>query len=167
VGLEITRKWDSRTPVSDVPIALRISYAVNGRALQRLFSTFASGWPGVGLLLLRLLTGFALIYSGVTGGFGITGGPEGPPLSIVVLQIIGAVAGTFLLIGLWTPVAGTLAAIVKVWIALSRYFSHSGDPWIPFVLAVLGAVLAMVGPGAWSIDARLFGRKHITFPEGR
>jgi len=31
--------------------------------------------------------------------------------------------------------------------------------------AVLGAALAMVGPGAWSIDARLFGRKHIVIPE--
>jgi uncharacterized membrane protein YphA (DoxX/SURF4 family) len=127
--------------------------------LQRLFSTFASGWPGVGLLLLRVLTGAALIY------FGIANLLEEPPLVTAVLQIIGAVAGILLLIGLWTPVAGTLAAIVKVWIAFSRYFSHSGDPWIPIVQAILGAVLAMVGPGAWSIDARLFGRKHINFPE--
>ena len=70
---------------------------------------------------------------------------------------MGAGAGILLLIGLWTPVAGALAAIIKLWIAFSRYFSHSGDPWIPVVQAVLGAVLAMIGPGAWSIDARLFG----------
>jgi putative oxidoreductase len=62
-------------------------------------------------------------------------------------------------------VAGTLAAIVKVWIALSRFLSHSGDPWIAIIQAVLGAVLAMVGPGAWSIDARLFGRKRIDIPK--
>jgi putative oxidoreductase len=86
-------------------------------------------------------------------------------LTIIALQIIGAGAGILLLIGLWTPVAGTLAAIVKVWIAFSRFLSHSGDPWNPIVQAVLGAVLAMVGPGAWSIDARLFGRKRIDFPE--
>ena len=127
--------------------------------MQRLFSTFASGWPGIGLLLLRLLTGVALIY------FGIASLLEAPPLTTVVLQIIGVGAGILLLIGLWTPVAGALAAIVKVWIAFSRYFSHSGDPWIPIIQAVLGAVLAMVGPGAWSIDARLFGRKRIDFPE--
>jgi uncharacterized membrane protein YphA (DoxX/SURF4 family) len=83
----------------------------------------------------------------------------------VVLQIIGIGAGILLLAGLWTPVAGALAAIVNVWIALSRYFSHSGDPWIAVVQAVLSAVLAMVGPGAWSIDARLFGRKRIDMPE--
>jgi putative oxidoreductase len=127
--------------------------------LQRLFSTFASGWPGVGLLLLRLLTGAALIY------FGISNVLAAPPLTIVVLQIIGAGAGLLLLAGLWTPVAGTLVAIVKVWIAFSRYLSHSGDPWIAIAQAVLGAVLAMVGPGAWSIDSRLFGRKRIDIGE--
>jgi putative oxidoreductase len=127
--------------------------------LQRLFSTFASGWPGVGLLLLRILTGVALIHCGIAGVL------AGPPLPIVILQIIGVGAGILLLVGLWTPVAGALAAIVNVWIAFSRFFSHSGDPWIAILQAVLGAILAMVGPGAWSIDARLFGRKRIDMPE--
>jgi uncharacterized membrane protein YphA (DoxX/SURF4 family) len=57
--------------------------------------------------------------------------------------------------GLWTPVAGTVVAIIELWGA----FSHSGDPWTFIQLAVLGACLAMLGPGAWSVDARLFGRK--------
>jgi putative oxidoreductase len=127
--------------------------------LQRLFSTFASGWPGVGLLLLRLLTGAVFIH------FGIASAPEAPPLPTLALQLTGVGDGILLLIGLWTPVAGALAAVVNVSFALSRYFSHSGDPWIPIVQAVLGAVLAMVGPGAWSIDARLFGRKRIDIPE--
>jgi putative oxidoreductase len=127
--------------------------------LQRLFSGFADGWPGTGLLLLRLLTGAALIH------FGIANLREAPPLPTVVLQTIGVGAGILLLIGLCTPVAGALVAIVKVSIASSRYFSHSDDPWIPIMLAALGAALAMVGPGAWSIDARLFGRKRIDIPE--
>lgn len=63
--------------------------------------------------------------------------------------------------GLWTPLAGCLLAIAEVWIA----FSYPGDPWIPIMLAVLGVSLAMVGPGLWSIDARLFGRKHIQTPD--
>jgi uncharacterized membrane protein YphA (DoxX/SURF4 family) len=126
--------------------------------VQRLFSSFADGWPGSGLLLLRLLTGAALIY------FGIESLSEAASLATVVLHVIGIGAGLLLLIGLWTPVAGSLAAVVKVWMVVSRYFSHSGDPWIPISLAVLGASLAMVGPGAWSIDARLFGRKHINIP---
>jgi hypothetical protein len=155
----ITQKWDRRFPVSGVPIAFRIFYAVGGRILQRLFSTFANSWPGMGLLLLRVLTGIALIY------YGIASPPEAPPSTIIVLQIIGAGAGVLLLVGLWTPVTGTLAAIVEGWIAFSRVLSHSGDPLIPLAQAVLGAVLAMVGPGSWSIDARLFGRKRIDMPE--
>jgi putative oxidoreductase len=127
--------------------------------LQRLFSTFADGWPGIGLLLLRLLTAVALIHCGMASV------PEAPPLPIVVPQIIGVGAGILLLVGLWTPVAGALAAIVNVWVAFSRFFSHTGDPWIAITQAVLGAILAMVGPGAWSIDARLFGRKRIDTSE--
>jgi putative oxidoreductase len=110
-------------------------------------------------LLLRVLACIALIH------YGIVSVLEAPPLTIIVLEIIGAGAGILLLIGLWTPLAGLLAAIVKVWIAFSRIFSDSGDPWTAFIQAVLGAVLAMVGPGAWSIDARLFGRKRIDMPE--
>jgi putative oxidoreductase len=127
--------------------------------LQRLFSTFASGWPGVGLLLLRLLTGAAFIY------FGIASMLAAPPLRIVVLEIFGVGAGILFVVGLWTPAVGALAVVVKLWIASSRYFSHSSNLWFPIVHALLGAILAMVGPGAWSIDARLFGRKRIEMPE--
>jgi uncharacterized membrane protein YphA (DoxX/SURF4 family) len=55
------------------------------------------------------------------------------------------------------PVAGALLTIVELWEA----FFGSGDPLIHVVLAGLGVVLMLVGPGAWSIDARLFGRKRI------
>lgn len=127
--------------------------------MQRLFSTFANGWPGIGLLLLRVLTCIALIHHGIVSAL------EARPLTIMVLEISGACTGILLLIGLWTPVAGTLVAMVKVWVAFMGIQSHSGDPWMAFIEAVLGAVLAMVGPGAWSLDARLFGRKRIDMPE--
>jgi putative oxidoreductase len=97
--------------------------------------------------------------------FGIANLIDGPPLTTAALQIIGIVAGILLLIGLWTPVAGALAVVVKLWIAFSRHSWYSGDPWIPIITASLCAALAMIGPGAWSIDARLFGRKHIDFPQ--
>jgi putative oxidoreductase len=123
--------------------------------LQRLFSTFANGWPGTGLLLQRLLTGAALIHCGIAG-LG-----EAHHFASIAPQIVGAGAGILLLVGLWTPVMGTVVAIVEVWIV----FSRPGDPWIPIMLAALGATLAMIGPGAWSIDALLFGRKRIETPE--
>jgi uncharacterized membrane protein YphA (DoxX/SURF4 family) len=78
----------------------------------------------------------------------------------VAPAIIGAAAGVLLLFGLWTPVAGTLIAIVETW----SVFTHSPSPVISITLAILAATLAMIGPGAWSVDARLFGRKHIDAP---
>jgi len=131
------------------------SFNLNKGIVQRLFSTFANGWPGKGLLLLRVITGAMLIH------FGIANLHEDIPLQIAAPQIIAGGAGVFLLVGLWTPVAGTLAAVVKLWIAFTLSSSHSGDPWIAVLQAALGAALAMIGPGAWSLDSRLFGRKHI------
>jgi putative oxidoreductase len=75
-------------------------------------------------------------------------------------HVIAAGAGVLLLLGLWTPVCGTLIALVEAWVAYS-----SAGRAIPILLATLGATLAMIGPGAWSIDARLFGRKHFEMPE--
>lgn len=122
-----------------------------GKVLQRLFSTFANGWPGVGLLLQRMLTAILLVRFGIIELADKSFSPS------MIPQMIAACAGILLLVGLWTPVAGTLIAVVELWIA-STYVA---DPWIPILLATLGGTAAMIGPGAWSIDARLFGRKHI------
>ena len=119
--------------------------------MQRLFSTFANGWPGVGLLLQRFLTAIILVR------FGIIQLTEASVPTSTVPQIIGACAGILLLVGLWTPVVGTLIAGVELWIA----FTQPGDPWMSIILATLAGTAAMIGPGAWSIDARLFGRKHL------
>jgi hypothetical protein len=73
-------------------------------------------------------------------------------------QFIGCFAGILLLLGLWTPVVGILIAVVELWIAII----HAGDPWISVILAILGATAAMIGPGEWSLDAHLYGRKHLT-----
>jgi hypothetical protein len=80
---------------------------------------------------------------------------------LVVLQIVGAAAGLLILGGLWTPVAGVLAGILEVWIVLSQPGTQSSA----LILATLGISLAMIGPGAWSIDARLYGRKQLLPPE--
>ena len=119
-----------------------------GVLLQRLFSAFPNGWPGRGLLLQRVITAAFLFFSGF-GRF--------REASLSVPHLIGTGAGILLLLGLWTPVCGTLIAVVEVWIA----FSGAASDGIPIMLAASGAALAMIGPGAWSIDARLFGRKHF------
>lgn len=123
--------------------------------LQRLFSTFADGWPGGGILLLRLLAGGALINGGIAAT------SAGTSTGLVVLQIGGAAAGLLILGGLWTPVVGMLAGMVEVWIA----FTQPGTQSMAIMLAGLGISVAMIGPGAWSIDARLYGRKQLVPPE--
>ena len=118
--------------------------------MQRLFSTFASGRPGVGLLIQRLVTGAGLLYAGIVQ----LGAPAG---TLMIADMAGAVLGLFIVMGLWTPMTGALVAAVELWILIEI----PGDIWMPLTLAVLGSTLALIGPGALSIDARLFGRKHI------
>jgi putative oxidoreductase len=123
--------------------------------VQRLFSTFADRWPGAGLLLIRLVAGITLMDRGATRLWG------DPSIQLTVVSVLAIGTGLLLLAGLWTPVAGTLTALVEVW----TIFLLPEDLWIDILLGTIGATLAMVGPGAWSIDARLFGRKHIDIRE--
>ena len=133
-----------------------------GTPLQRLFSTFPGGWPGFGLLLLRLSLGPRVIYIGTLG---LLGAPSDP---ITFAQsLIAIIGGIFLLAGLWTPIVGTLLALDEVWVALSLYLSHRTDVVIPVFLTVLSVSVAMLGPGAWSIDARLFGRRRFDMGRAR
>jgi putative oxidoreductase len=74
-------------------------------------------------------------------------------------SLVHTVAGLLLSIGLWTPIAGCALSIISLW----SLFSQQGDYWAELLLATLAASLAMLGPGHWSIDARLFGRKRL-FP---
>lgn len=123
--------------------------------MQRLFSNFADGWAGKALLMQRVMVTVILVYCLV-----ITLGKT-PRFPGILPNLVAASAGLFLLIGLWTPIAGAMVAFVELWIVFSRI----GDPRLPVILAILGGTLAMIGPGAWSVDACLFGRKQIEIPD--
>ena len=122
--------------------------------------TFPNSWPGFGLLLLRLGVGIALIDLGITRFLGTPGAPIA-----FARDFVEAAGGVFLVAGLWTPVMGALLAIDELWIAFSLDSSQPDSRLIHIFLAVLTAGVAMLGPGAWSIDARLFGRKRFTMAD--
>ena len=65
--------------------------------------------------------------------------------------------GIFLIVGLWTPIAGVSVAITEVWKMLMLHGDKPG--WL--LLGTVGAALAMLGPGLWSVDARLYGWKRL------
>ena len=112
---------------------------------------FPNGWPGRGLLLLRVVVVVILIHDGVAPLIGV------PQRESIVLQVIAAIAGVFLLVGLWTPIAGAIVALSETWIAIAG----TDHPRGTILMATLGIALAILGPGALSIDARLFGRKRL------
>ena len=114
---------------------------------------FPNGWPGAALLLLRLAPGILLIYDGVVAL------RTGPDLQTTILQSVAIGAGTLLILGLWTPIAGALVVLVEVrfiFLATTQLRSN-------ILLGVLGAALSVLGPGIRSIDALRYGRKRFDF----
>lgn len=100
---------------------------------------------------MRLASGAYWILDGI--GFARPATHAGPPIP----QLLEIPAGVLILVGLWTPYAGVGLSIAEFRLALvqpSLIDLHA-------ILAVVGVSLAMLGPGAWSIDARLFGRQLI------
>ena len=118
------------------------------------FSTFPGQWPGLGLLLLRLAQAVSSILDARLYPWGLG---EGVAIAILCAELLSS---GLLAIGLWTPVAGVILAMVES----IRIILGASIDGRPAALAVIGLSLAMLGPGSWSIDARLFGRKRIDLP---
>ena len=79
------------------------------------------------------------------------------PIGSIAIVVLQTGAGLLLLAGLWTPLAGLLVVLLEG----GLLFSRPHDPWTHILLATLAGALTLLGPGAWSIDARLFGWKRI------
>jgi uncharacterized membrane protein YphA (DoxX/SURF4 family) len=141
------------------------SEGAQGRyALQRLYSTFPGGRPGIGLLLLRAAVGFAATAAGIL----YLSGPSNTSLDKWVIGLILTAGGAALAIGFLTPYAGLLVGLCFLGIAFSWLPAPS---WglhdarlVSFGIIVTAVAIALLGPGAFSLDGRLFGRREIVIP---
>jgi hypothetical protein len=104
---------------------------------------------------MRLVAGIAFDCRGVMSL------RAGTAIGAAILHVFGAGVGILLLAGLWIPIVGTVVMLLELW----SVFSQAGDPWIHILLGTLGAALALLGPGGWSVDAYLFGWKRIDPPD--
>ena len=105
---------------------------------------------------MRLVAGVVLVARGLGGLVGaLAPGPAAAPIARVAL-------GLLLIAGLWTPVAGVLVAFVEI----AWFVSRSDDLSIHLLLSTLGISLALLGPGRWSVDSRLFGWRRIDLDTG-
>ena len=126
--------------------------------LQRTFATFPSGWVGAALLVLRVCVGATAVLE---AGVALVGGHSWINLAAAC---VAAVAGLALIIGLLTPVASALLAaggaaiLLGIHAAILRLLD---SPMALFEFVVMAAVVVILGPGATSIDAQLFGRREV------
>src|SRR6266700_3807285 len=132
--------------------------------MQRLFSTFPGGCPGIALFFLRSTTGFVLIVAGLLGRARL----DRAPLLSATFAVTAAGSGLSLLLGFFTPVGGVLGALCSATAALFASPMNTLDSMqlmaAGVVIGVMAAALGMLGPGAFSIDCYLFGRRKIIIP---
>jgi uncharacterized membrane protein YphA (DoxX/SURF4 family) len=129
--------------------------------LQRAFSGFPTGYPGLALLLLRLVVGGAASSQAwllITANHGAVN-------SSVVVALLAFVTGLALIVGFMTPIASVLLSAGGLLVMLSSsvpghlLLFESGMARLEFI--VMSAALISLGPGALSLDARLYGRREI------
>ena len=117
---------------------------------------FPNGWPGCGLLLLRIADGVFVFHQGLEQ---LSGSQHTPAL--LPINAFAVIAGAMLLFGIWTPIVGALLALLEIALLLTG----AGRSEDAILACAISLAVAMLGPGVWSVDAALFGRQRLEFPK--
>jgi hypothetical protein len=121
----------------------RLRISAYGCAVQRLYSMFPAGVPGVALLVLRCCIAAALAGTAFPSGW----------QHVAFLCLL-----SLLFLGLLTPIVCGVA-VLSVFFDLSQV--RNMNPIEIGIVLLSTASYACLGPGAYSIDARLFGRRML------
>ena len=119
---------------------------------------FPSGPPGIGLLIAR--TALGLVFM-IQGRFCLIDTDPGSRLAGACAAFLGAL----LAVGFLTPIASVLGALGGLMVGLSIIPGYSSplshSVYAQFLIGVLLVEILLAGPGAYSIDSRIFGRREI------
>jgi hypothetical protein len=130
--------------------------------VQRWYRSFPHGLPGIGLLVLRLAIGAKLVIEASSCMLD----PQGLKLEVWLLSLLALGIGTSFVLGLLTQLMAGVSALAGVAIYLwhpawaSSFFL--GLPGLDTIGVAVG--IALLGPGAISLDAYFFGRRKIVIP---
>ena len=133
------------------------------KLLGRLFFAFPGGLPGIALLLLRAVFGIALLLE---GGFYFEEAHTAPVAPLVGLAAL--IFGGMLVFGFLTPIIGAVVALGMFGVALSVLPACTPSLFdsrtaLIFAVTMLFSLIGL-GPGRFSLDARVFGRREIIIP---